>query len=454
MRRKKPSSDDPYAVGLPGASAVAEKELRKAGIDPDRLPILHLGRPGHLLHYPFPPWIRRIAIGFFIWFVVYGLRQSAIVLPDWLWAGFSLVTGLIILQGACEALISASERMAQRLRWNHYTAGTVMEILSTLPELAVIAFIVPVSPLTAFVLALITIYNNALVFSLYSFFLPKNQQGRFLMPNPITEAGTKILIAGAAIGLVLGLLMLGLTTHTNPKTGLQAIDLYTICLMLFVIFAVYLYKLLKHYASEEEEVRETLDMNEQDIEKRIELVYQNVQHSPVTVIMGLFCVGVFGAVVGGESVAHFAEVALDDLALNSVLTALILAIFAGMSEYVILWKSHRKKEYGIALANAFGGITQVMFLVLPFTLLMIAINQEGLTDMAAVELPIQFTLSNILLLIFLFPTLFLLAWLIKDDHTLDILDATIMSVIFILLILLLVTYGANGAALQLNGAAH
>jgi len=32
-----------------------------------------------------------------------------------------------------------------------------------------------------------------------------------------------------------------------------------------------------------------------------------------------------------------------------------------MSEYVILWTSHRKKKYGIALANAFGGITQLLF---------------------------------------------------------------------------------------------
>jgi hypothetical protein len=37
--------------------------------------------------------------------------------------------------------------------------------------------------------------------------------------------------------------------------------------------------------------------------------------------------------------------------------------FRGMSEYVILWTSHRKKEYSIALGNAFNGITQLMFLV-------------------------------------------------------------------------------------------
>jgi hypothetical protein len=102
-------------------------------------------------------------------------------------------------------LVTATERLAAAMRWDHYVAGTVAEILATLPEFAVIAFLVPVSPLTAFVTALITIYNNAVVFSIYSYFLPKDRQGQFVMPEPITKAGTQILIAGAAIGLIAGL---------------------------------------------------------------------------------------------------------------------------------------------------------------------------------------------------------------------------------------------------------
>jgi hypothetical protein len=39
--------------------------------------------------------------------------------------------------------------------WTHYAAGTSSEILSILPECAVIAFLVPVSPLTAFIVALV-----------------------------------------------------------------------------------------------------------------------------------------------------------------------------------------------------------------------------------------------------------------------------------------------------------
>ena len=48
------------------------------------------------------------------------------------------------------------------------------------------------------------------------------------------------------------------------------------------------------------------------------------------------------------------QIAIQDLELNPMVTALALAGFAGMSQYVILWQSHRKGEYGIALANSFG----------------------------------------------------------------------------------------------------
>jgi hypothetical protein len=442
------ASENVAAAGLPGAPKAVEDELRRVGIDPDRLSIFHLGHPIELLQYPTPPWVKRMGLGFALWLMLYGLQIAGFALAGWLAAGLSLFVGLIILQGACEALVTASVRLAARLQWNHYVGGTVAEILSTLPELVVIAFVVPVSPLTAFVIALITIYNNALVFSLYSYFLPKDKQGKFLMPKPITEAGTQILTAGAAMGLILGLVMLAFSANPHTKSSFYTIDLVIISVILFTIFGVYLYKLVVNYASEEQAVRETLGLSQEDVEQRLALVYKNVMISPWPIIALLLVVGICGAVIGGERVAAFAKTAIKDLGINDILTALILAVFAGMSEYVILWKSHRKKEYGIALANAFGGITQVMFLVLPFTLLSIAIYQ-GLIMPDHPGLPIHFTLSNIFLLIFLFPTFFVLVELLKESHTLGILDTTIMTAIILLLIMLLVTYGADGAILKL-----
>jgi hypothetical protein len=433
------------AAGLPGASRAAERELRRDGIDPDRLSILKFGRPAALLRYPYPPWLHRMAIAAVVWAIIQGLALSGVQLGSWFSAVMALAIGVLILQAACDAFITATLRLAARLRWDHYVAGTVAEMLSTLPELVVIAFVVPVSPQAAFVIAVITSYNNALVFSLYSFFLPKDRKDKFLMPAPITEAGSKILIAGSALGLVIGLVMMAFSTGEHPKTSFQPHDLVVLSIIFLTIFGVYLYRLVHNYAGEEGMVREVLDLSDEAIEHRKSLVYQDVVRSPFTVMTGLFLAGIGGAVIGGEQVAVFARTAIADLGLNSILTALVLAGFAGMSEYVILWHSHRKREYGIALANAFGGITQVMFLVLPFTMLSIAFYQ-GFVDP---NWPIHFTLSNVFLLGFLYPTFYVLVGLLEDDHTLGLLDTTIMTSIVLLLILLLVTYGAEESSVIL-----
>jgi len=186
-------------------------------------------------------------------------------------------------------------------------------------------------------------------------------------------------------------------------------------------------------------------MSDADVAQRLDMVYQYVKPTSLSRIVAMFCVGVIGAYFGGEQVSHFALTMIRDLSVNPVLTALILAVFAGMSEYVILWQSHRKGEYGIALANAFGGITQVMFPVLPCTLIGIAVYQLALSP-AHPDLPLPFSLTSIFLLIFLFPTFYTLTSLLEEDHTLGVLDTTIMTGIFLFLIVLLVVHGGGTSA--------
>ena len=427
-------------AGLPETAPIVDETLREAGIDPDRLSIIKLGT---IHRFPSaPPWFVRLLIGFALSGLQFLVVSAYPEIPLTLLAMLQLFAGLVILMAACEILVTATERLAARLHWNHYTAGTLSEILSTTPELVVIAFLVPVSPLTAFVVCLITIYNNALVFSLYSYFLPKDKHGKFLMPLPITEAGTQILIGGGSMGLILGLVMLTFSSSGQQKNSFESIDLAFISLILLCIFAVYVYKLVTSYAEEEAGVRENLAMSSRDIEARLDSVYENIRPSSMGLIAILFLAGALGALVGGHQVSMFAEIMLSELQFNPILTAMILALFAGMSEYVILWHSHRKREYGIALANAFGGITQVMFLVLPFTLLCIAIYQSFVNPDHP-ELPMQFTVSNMLLLMFLFPTFYTLSSLLEEDHTLGILDTVIMTGIFLFLIVLLATHGGN-----------
>lgn len=424
-------------VGLTGEHPASEKHLRDVGLDLDRLSIQRLGHHSHLREIP--PWSIRLMLGYVM------LAVSHLVEPVLGGLGaavLALITGLVVLQSACEILIVATERLAARFKWNHYIAGTLAEILSTIPELIVIAFVVPISPITAFIIAVITIYNNALVFSLYSYFLPKNTHGKFVMPTPITEAGTQILIGGGAMGLTLGLVMLTFSATTHDKTSFSVVDLVFISIILLVIFSVYLYKLVTSYAAEETKVRQVLNMSDEDLTERLGIVYEHVKPSNIPVIAGLFVAGVLGAFLGGEQVAQFALTMIGELKINAILTALILAVFAGMSEYVILWQAHRRHEYGIALANAFGGITQVMFLVLPWTLLSIA-GYQVFINPDHPELPLEFSLSAIFLLVFLFPTFYTLTSLLEEDHTLGILDTTIMTGIFLFLIVLLVTHGAG-----------
>jgi hypothetical protein len=361
-------------------------------------------------------------------------------LPPVVKAVASLVIGVLVLKSACDALITATERFAARHVWHHYVAGTVAEILSTLPELVVICFVIPVSPLAAMVIALVTIYNNALVFSVYSYFLPKNEKGRFVMPAVVTEAGTQILIAGAGLGSVIGLVMLVLSAGEHSKQTFSPVDLLAIGGLMLIVFLVYVRILIRGYASEEETVRHALELDEQQLEQRRESVYDQVKRTSIANIIWLFVVGVGAAFVGGERVSAFAETAIQELNLNPIAAALALAAFAGMSEYVILWRAHRNGQYQIALANAFGGITQVMFLVLPFTLLAIA-SFQWIMGTSHPELPLAFTISNVLLFLLLFPTFYVLTALIEEDHTLGALDTTIMATIFILIILILVGYG-------------
>ncbi|MFT6991993.1 MAG: Ca2+/Na+ antiporter [Paraglaciecola sp.] len=383
-----------------------------------------------------------MAVGYVLWIALFLLDLSSIELPHSLDAIFSLVVGLLIIQVACQVLVTATERFAARMGWTHYVAGTASEILSTLPECVVIAFLVPVSPLTAFIVAMITIYNNALVFSIYSYFLPKDYKGKYLMPKPITDAGTQVLIAGGALGLVMGLGMLILTSNGHSKHAFEAVDLAVIAFLLLAIFVVYLFKLVRDLGKEEEEVQTTLKLTKDEIQDRQEMAFKNVERSSMGRIILLLALGILGAFLGGERVAHFASLAIEEMGLSGIVAAMILAGFAGMSEYVILWTSHRKKEYGIALANAFGGIAQLMFLIVPFTFIAIAYYQAFVNPNHP-DLPILFSVPNILLLIFLFPTLHTLASLLENDHTMDILDTTIMVALVALLLILLVTYGTS-----------
>ncbi|MBI2347571.1 MAG: hypothetical protein HYV05_02830, partial [Deltaproteobacteria bacterium] len=103
-------------------------------------------------------WQKLMLAGFGLWIVAtfgerLGFGENGIFLAvEGAVAFLQLITGIFILQGACEALVQSVERLGARLRWDGYVAGTMGEIVSTLPEFVVITFVVYTEPLAAFII--------------------------------------------------------------------------------------------------------------------------------------------------------------------------------------------------------------------------------------------------------------------------------------------------------------
>lgn len=388
-----------------------------------------------------PKEFKKALIATITWCLLQLFKHFGFSINLWVSAFIDLAVGLVIIQVACQAIIAGTERLAARFKWDQYVAGTWSEILSTLPEIVVVAFLVPVNPFLAFTMVMITIYNNSLVFSCYSFFLPKDVKGKYLMPKPITEVGTQILVAGGSLGLIMGAMMLGLVVTKVDVQGFNNVDLIFIAMVLLLLFVIYMYRLTVFYATDDS--KKKTPSGTQKLKFKLDLIeiYQAVQRRSWATIIGLFFIGVGGSFLGGVSVNDFAVIMTQELNVDAFITAFFLAAFGGMSEYVILLNAHRRKDYGIALANAFGGMTQVMFLILPFTLLFGA--YYSLMYSPAQSSWLVFNTASILLFAFLFPTFYTLTALLEEDHTFDLLDTAVMVSIVTILIYLLMSYG-NG----------
>jgi CRP-like cAMP-binding protein len=367
-------------------------------------------------------WQFLMAVGFVSW-VALALGIPQRFLPGgghgYAAAFVHLVTGLLILQGACEAFLHGCDRLGARLRWDGFISGTVGSLLSTAPEFVVIAFLVKIDPLAAVVTAIVTVFNNGLAFAVYSFFLPKDRKGIYLMPRSLTVAGGELLIAGAAISLVVGLVMV--VFHLDGhRSALGAWDLLGIGAVLILIYSFYIASLVKYYAEG------------RDDDESLPADPGGLGHdTSIGGIARLFVAGVAGSYCGGEAIGAFAETALGRLGLPTIPTAAALAFFAGISEYIIVYKSHRRGELGIALSNVFGGISQVMFLLLPFGLLVTG-ALSLYTGNPIYVVPISG--STMMLFLLLFPLFYTIHQCVELEQSISNLDAMGMSGIYFLLL--------------------
>lgn len=404
---------------------------RRAGIAPELTPsrvwVSTALRAVEARSRDFQTWQWLMLIGGVFWI---GMRvnEHFVYVDPALWvksfAVGQLVTGLLIIQGACEAFLHAVERLGARLRWDGFISGTVGSALSTLPEFVVIAFLVLVQPMVAFVTATVTIFNNALAFSVYSFFLPKDKQGGYAMPRSVTEAGGEILIAGGAITLIIGMVMVTLRME-NAHAVLDGGDLIGIGMVLLIIYVYYLLTLVRYYAEGH------------DDENSVPPDPARLGHDTSGYGIGsMMLTGIVGAYAGGEAIGAFAGTAITQLDMPMIPTAAGLAVFAGISEYIIVYKSHRRGELGIALSNVFGGLTQVMFLLLPFGLVVIGV--AGLATGSPIYV-VPVNAVTILLMLLLFPLFYALHQCMGQDKSLSNLDAVALTGIYVLLLYFLFT---------------
>jgi Ca2+/Na+ antiporter len=247
-----------------------------------------------------------------------------------------------------------------------------------------------------------------------------------------------LLTMGSVISLSVALSMI--LVHVFPLTAgnvliPQFLDsgeliLFGICLL--VVFAAYLYRITKYYGK--------CDPTSDDPAEACEIKHDVMPKKALGITL-LFAV--IGAALGGEALSSFGHFAINTLELPIIYAALLLVVFGGTPEYIIVASSHRKEQLEVALSNAFGGIVQVFFVIFGFTMLMSGVL--GFFDPVAQGaniVPIE--LYSVVLLIFAFPTMFILRAMITDDAKINALESVSMIAVFVMMLYILLFYGGIG----------
>jgi Ca2+/Na+ antiporter len=358
------------------------------------------------------------------------------LIPETIAPYIELIGGIMLIAGACESFVLSVEGIAHNMHLTDYVSGIYASLASTIPELSVLVFLILGQQYEmAWILALATIFMNSLVFAVYTLVLPKDEHGDFKLPDAIMWVGSDLLAMGAVISLSVGFSMVLVHLFPVTPTGgsirqyLDSGELILFGFCLTIVFIAYLYRITKYYGR--------YDSTSQD-----PYLAGEVMHTPMPKpeLAFYLILASIGALIGGEALSSFAHYAIAEVGLPIVHAALLLVIFGGTPEYIIVASSHRKKEIEIALSNAFGGIVQVFFVIFSFT--MIASGLLGLFDpthLGVDLLPID--VYSVVLLLFAFPTLYVLRIMITDDSKINALESVAMIAIFVMMLYILLVYG-------------
>ncbi|TFF83685.1 hypothetical protein EU524_02080 [Candidatus Thorarchaeota archaeon] len=373
------------------------------------------------------PWQLSYIIGIIIVLVLLTLETTGVHVPEVPLKIGELVGGVMLIAGACEAFVLAVEGISVNMNMTDYVSGIYASLASTIPELSLLAFLLLSGEYEmAWVLALATIFMNSLVFALYTLVLPKDETGAFHLPDAINWVGTDLLSMGAVISLSVGLSML-LVHGFAPEAPslppeLTSDELLVFGVALVSVFIAYLYRITKYYGR--------CDPSAGDAMLTCEIEHEHMSRNKLIVFL---FIASLGALLGGEALSSFATYASspEGLNLSFIHAALLLVIFGGTPEYIIVASSHRKQQIEVALSNAFGGIVQVFFVVFGFTLIA--------TGLIGGYVPID--LFSVVLLIFAFPSLFILRVMITDDSKVNVLESVAMIAVFVMMLYILLTWG-------------
>lgn len=356
---------------------------------------------------------------------------AATIGPEWLRPLLLAAGGLSVIFGSCEAMILGVEGLGGRMKWNPFVAGTMAGLASNVPEIIMIAFVVAKEPRVAFVVALLTLHVNSLIFGIYSGLLPRDTTGHARLPDAVVKLGTDLLACAAGIFLALGSMMLCLKAFDagdHKGEGLGVADLLAIGIGLAIVQFVSVKEMLANFAR--------ADTPEGGHEEPL---------MPVPQIAMYGVVGIMFAFLGGHAVGDFADdlvKALTARHYSEMIGAIVVSFFAGIGSLLMTTTAHFKGKYDIALSNVTGAITQMPFVILPGTLILMAVfAMLGVIPRLPYGSVLAIDLETTSVVLFGFPTLLVLWKSVSDDGKVNRLETAVMTVLFAIIIYLLAQHG-------------
>jgi hypothetical protein len=298
-----------------------------------------------------------------------------------------------------------------------------------------------------------TLHVGALAFGVYSCLLPRDEHGHASLPKPLVQLSTDLYACAGGVFLAMGGLMLTLNTFdagNHDGEGLGATDLYVLGGLLLFVEVVAIWRLVARFSKadapapgEEQTDAAVADTATADADASAKTEEEELPSVGKIVFFGVL--GLITSVIGGHAVGDFADILVSSLTAkgySEMVGALILSVFACAGAYVMTGAAHAKGKFDIALANVSGQITQVPFVVMPISLIMIAVfSQLGIVPVLSHGgvLPIDLETTSVTLLAF--PPMLILWKAIQDDGHVNWVETASMCAIFGLTLYFLAMHG-------------